>query len=83
MRILNDDKGKQEAVNNVILMLTLDEAKELKGDIEQLISRNSLDVHYHTNDQEYEHEITVGLYEPSGKITQFTPRIQKLILENK
>jgi hypothetical protein len=83
MRILNNDKGKDEAVNKVILMLTIDEAKELSGDIEQLITRNSLDTHWHINDKEYKHEITIALYEPSGKISQFSSRIQKLILENK
>ena len=50
---------------------------------EQLFSKTIGDLHIHVNDQEYKKEITVALYDPSGKISQFSRGIQKLILEDK
>lgn len=81
MRILSDDKD--EAIKSVMLLLTIDEAKELKGSLDELLVSNLKNDHIHIDDEDYKHEITVALYEPAGQISQFHERVQRLILEDK
>jgi hypothetical protein len=81
MRILNQDNGKDEAVKNVLLMLTIEEANELKGEIETLLSRFISGDHSHISDKEYKHEITVALYSDTN-IHKFSQRVQRLINED-
>jgi hypothetical protein len=50
MRILNQDDNK--SLKNVVLMLTVEEAAELKDDLERLLSKKVLNDHSHINDLE-------------------------------
>ena len=59
MRILNEDKD--ETIKNVLLCLTLEEARELRDDLTALIRNKNKPYHAHVNDTEYSHEITIAL----------------------
>jgi hypothetical protein len=81
MRIYDDDSDK--AVSNVTLLLTLNEAEELKDKLEGLIRDYAKKSHHeHVNDNDYKHEITVAIYNTDG-ISDFNPRIRQLILDDK
>ncbi|NMB95391.1 MAG: hypothetical protein GYA02_02085 [Clostridiaceae bacterium] len=79
MRILNQDDNK--AVNNVLILLTMEEAAELKDDLERLLSKKITNDHSHINDLEYEHELSISLYDENN-IEGFDDRTKKLILQD-
>jgi hypothetical protein len=81
LRILNENDNS--AISNITLMLTLEETKELRDGLNQLIQtdlRNNF--HIHVDDNEYRHEITVAVYNNENE-TQFNDRIKKLIIDDK
>lgn len=81
MRILNEDNNI--AISGVTLMLTFDEAKELRDGLNQIIQTDLGDnFHIHIDDDEYKHEITVAVYDGEDR-TNFTDRIKKLITDDK
>ncbi len=79
MRILNQDDNK--SIRNVLLMLTVKEAAELKDDLERLLSKKVLNDHSHINDSEYIHELSLALYD-TNNIGEFNERTKKLILHD-
>ena len=80
MRILNDDTN--EAISSAVIILTIPEAAELRDKIEQLNKRKMALDHSHINDQDYEKEITVSIYDVQSS-EGYVNRFQKLILEDK
>lgn len=61
MRIFNSDK--KCALNNVILYLEIDEAKEMFYNLQSLIeSYGKKGQHAHINDRSFDHEITLTIY---------------------
>jgi hypothetical protein len=81
MRIYDDDSDK--AVANVTLLLTLNEAEELKSKLADLIrDYGKKEHHEHINDNDYKHEITVAVYN-TDNISDFNPRMQQLILDDR
>jgi hypothetical protein len=76
MRILNEDSNK--SMKNALLLLTVQEASELRDDLERLISQKIFNDHSHINDTDYEHELTIALYNPDN-IEEFNERTKKLI----
>lgn len=80
MRILDADNNK--AINNLNLYLTMEEAKEMLGDLENLINNYGKNEHTHINDAEYEREIRLVLYNMNN-LNSFDERSKKLILEGK
>jgi hypothetical protein len=76
MRILNEDSNK--SMKNALLLLTVQEASELRDDLERLISQKIFNDHSHINDSDYEHELTIALYNPDN-IEEFNERTKKLI----
>lgn len=76
MRILNEDNNK--SMKNALLLLTVQEASELRDDLERLISQKIFNDHSHINDSDYEHELTIALYNPDS-IEEFNERTKKLI----
>ena len=74
MRIL--DKDNDQAVGNILIMLTPSEAKELGDTIKQLTSE--VGDHLHLSDDNYQREITFAIYTPDNTHT-FSQRIIKLI----
>jgi hypothetical protein len=81
MRIYDEDDDK--ALENVSLFLTVEEAKEMIDTLEGLIlqAKNTA-THAHLNDGDYEHEITVTIYD-ENKLDGLHERIKKLIIENR
>lgn len=59
MRLLNNDKDM--AVKNILILLTKNEAIELRDDLNRLLSNDDIAVHSHINDSLYEHEITIAI----------------------
>lgn len=76
MRILNEDSNK--SMKNALLLLTVQEASELRDDLERLLSQKIFNDHSHINDSDYEHELTIALYNPDN-IEEFNERTKKLI----
>lgn len=85
MRILDEDRDS--AINNVILMLTINEAMELRDSIDAILDHKQRGDHQHVDDNEFKHEITVAIYDHDLRSTyyfdQFSKRTQKLILDDK
>ena len=81
MRIYNADTDKK--VNNVILYLTSDEAKELKDSLEDLLSTDKKNSHQHIpdRDNDFKREITVCIYREDD-LSSFNERSKKLILND-
>jgi len=79
MRILN--QGEDKSLNKVLLLLTIDEAIELRDELERLLLQKNINDHGHINDANYAKELTLSLYEQNN-ISGFQKRIQKLIIED-
>ena len=79
MRILNEDKD--EIIKNVLLCLTLEEARELRDDLTVLIRNKNKPNHAHVNDTKYSHEITIALYDEND-LQGLAPRVIKAIKED-
>ena len=80
MRILDQDHDI--ALNEVLIMLTLDEVHQLAGFIRGLdergrAERKSAD-HIHVSDENYQKEVTIGIYFPKD-LRQVSPRVIRLI----
>jgi len=83
MRIL--DLNRSASLDNVILCLKKDEAIELLGLLEDLLKRpfnEAIRTHHHVNDAEYQHEITVTMYDEQD-LSIFDERSKRLIVEDK
>jgi hypothetical protein len=76
MRILDQDSDK--ATSNVLLLLTSQEASELRDELERLLQSGHDEDHGHIDDRDYEHEITIVLY-TDDKTSKFNERVKKLI----
>jgi hypothetical protein len=79
MRIL--DQIDDKSLKDVLLLLTPDEAKELRDELERLILNKKVNDHGHINDINYSKEITISLYQ-DNLIGGFNKRIQKLITDD-
>jgi len=78
MRILDEDSDKK--INNVTLLLTKEEAIQLRADLNQLLANPKIH-HLHCSSENYQKEITVCLYDENN-LQSFHPRIIKLITED-
>jgi hypothetical protein len=81
MRILDEDNDV--ALDNVSIFLTIEEANEMIDTLEGLLkeAKNSAS-HGHLNDESYEHEITVTIYNEQ-MLEGLHERIKRLITKNK
>lgn len=80
MRILDQDSDK--TLKDVILYFTIEEANELKDDLEKLINKHRSNEHAHINDLQYTHEITVAIYDEND-LDGFNERSIELIKQDK
>lgn len=78
MRILDDNSDKN--INKVTLVLTKEEAIQLRGDLNQLIADPKVH-HTHCSSENFQKEITVCIYDVTN-LQSFHPRIIKLIKED-
>ena len=76
MRMLNLDGSAP--LSNITVYLTPAEATQMIGYLEQLVE-NQEDHHFHLNDDEYQREITLTVYQP-GYLDEYDQRSKKLIL---
>ncbi|MGE5415656.1 MAG: hypothetical protein ACM3UZ_02605 [Acidobacteriota bacterium] len=79
MRILDVDNDR--SVKDVILYLTIEEAKELLGDLQGLVAKMDLSAHAHVNDDAFEHEVTVVVYDET-QLKALNERSRRLIIED-
>ena len=79
MRIFHENKN--ETIKNILLCLTLDEARELRDSLNLIIKNKSQISHEHINDLDYSHEITITLYDEKN-LQGFSSRIVKVIQED-
>ena len=78
MRILDTDTNL--ASKNIILYLKPEEAKELYDSIGALLAKNNYNTHSHIADKDFDHEVTVVLYNEQQMET-LNERSKQLILE--
>lgn len=79
MRIIDCDNDK--SVKNLILYLTTDEAKEMLNDLQSLVEKMDHTAHAHVNDNTFEHEVTVVVYDET-QLEALNERSRKLIVED-
>jgi len=79
MRILDQESDK--AIKKILLLLTPSEASELKNDLERMLSEKKFGDHSHICDINYEHEVTISIYE-DGNTDAFNNRINRLLNED-
>lgn len=75
MRILDCDTD--DALHNVTIFLTADEARQMIGVLEDLV-HDPARQHGHVNDLDYQREITIAVYTPTN-LGQFDERSRRLI----
>lgn len=81
MRIFDNDN--EQVLRNVSIFLTLDEAREMVSSVESLIRSFKSDAdHIHLNDDTFQHEITLCLYDEAN-LKSFNARAKILIQDNK
>ena len=68
--------GKKK-IDNISLLLTIEEAEELKDGISQLLSDDSLH-HVHISSSDYQTEISVSIVEKNN-IESYHPDIRRII----
>lgn len=76
MRLLDEIKDKP--LSYVTLLLTYNEAGELRNQLDRLIEHYGKIGHHHVSDNDYQREITIAIYNESD-ISEFSERIQQLI----
>jgi len=75
MRLLNQDDDNP--LHRVLILLTQPEALELRDSLDSLLE-NSVGRHEHISSQDYQKEITIGIYDES-KAEDFDDRSKTLI----
>ena len=78
MRILDEDSNK--SLKNLQILLTRDEVNELIDSLQAILRKGVSQSHSHINDKEYQHEITVAIYDEGNLQNNcFHSRIVELI----
>lgn len=78
MRFLNQENG--QSINDMLLLMTYQEACEIRDDLERLISSEKLNDHRHIYDADFKHELTLSIYSENN-LDSYQDNIRKLILE--
>lgn len=78
MRFLNQENG--QSMNDILLLMTYQEACEIRDDLEKLILSKKVNDHSHISDAEYRHELTLSIYDEKN-LEGYQDNIKKLILE--
>lgn len=78
MRFINQENG--QPISDMLLLMTYQEACEIRDDLERLISSDKLNEHSHVNDAEFRHELTLSIYD-EGHLDGYQDNIKKWILE--
>ena len=78
MRFLNQENG--QSMKDILLLMTYQEACEIRDDLEKLIVSKKMNDHSHICDVEYTHELTLSIYDKKN-LEGYQENIKKLILE--
>lgn len=82
MRIF--DQTNDKTLKTILLFLTKNEMKQMIGYLEQMENDTIGIGHAHLDDEEYQHEITIALYdEKNMQNNEFNERCKKVIVEDK
>lgn len=73
------DETNDRTLKSLVLLLTMEEARELRDDLGALLQKT--DTHAHVDDSTYEHEVTVAIYDPQ-RLKGFNDRIVKVIIDD-
>ncbi len=76
MFIIDEESNKN--LDNITLLLTIKELKQLQGYIDQLLEIPPKSDHYHLSTNDYQKEITICLYTPENT-DQFNQLIKNII----
>ena len=79
MRILDEMTNK--STNNLTVLLEKNEAIQLIGYLEELVTNDSIAEHYHLNNADYSKEITIALYDVN-RLDGFSERYKTLIIDD-
>jgi hypothetical protein len=80
-KMLIFDNTTEKSLENIILLLRLDEAKELKDALDDLIKReylNEKSSHVHINNKKYSKEITISIYNDKT-VYEYNDKIKNII----
>jgi len=80
MHILDMDADR--SVNNIIIYLTKKEADHLLHNLSNLVKWNNVKKHVHNSDDNYEHEITMVIYD-ENKLDSLNKRSKEIIKSDK
>lgn len=80
MRFLNQENG--QSMNDILVLMTYQEACEIRDDLERLILSNKMNDHSHITDAEFKHELTLSIYN-ENELDGYQEKIKKLILDQK
>ncbi len=75
------DQEKKKSIADILLLLTSEEASELRDELERLLTESKENNHGHISDSSFTKEITISIYD-ANKIEGFSHRIKKLIIED-
>ncbi|MCL2425180.1 MAG: hypothetical protein FWD05_02470 [Oscillospiraceae bacterium] len=76
------DMKTNNSVNDLTLLLKKEEAVQLLGYLEELLSEEGEGDHHHLNNYDYSKELTIALYDESNA-DNFSERYKLLISEDK
>lgn len=61
MIFINQENGRP--INDMLLLMTAQEACEIRDDLERLIASDQLNDHSHINDADFKHQLTLAVYD--------------------
>jgi len=77
------DENTNQSLSNVTVLLEKNEIAQLIGYLEDLVSCDAHNGHFHLSDDNYSKEITIALYARNGNLDHFADKYRKLILSDK
>ena len=73
------DEATNKNLTNITILLTRNEASQMIGCLEDLLSEAGQNTHYHLNNDSYSKEITIASYDKIGCLDNFSEKYKKLI----
>ena len=77
MRIINLDNMHQ--LDNIMLFITVNECKDMIGDLEGLLDEPVNNNHIHFDDEEFKREITISVYDDTKDLSSFAQKFIDII----
>lgn len=74
------DETTNKSLENITLLLTKSEARQMVGYLEELLLNTEQIEHYHLNNDNFSKEITIACYDKKQCIDNFADKYKNLIL---